>query len=299
MLTNPQFLFKVLGAVFGLLTLIFIIAVQLNRTYGRLSGPVRKTLLILLHVLTSFILVIGFYAMEHVHGVYAPAHRLRVEVIECAITLVFFLILGVPFVFFYIKTKNMIEFLKKEREVHKLDVLNLLNRLWEEMEEGEREHARRTSLWSKDFCEFMKIEKKLLREIIFAAMFHNIGKLFIRRHTDAGSEDLTELHVNKSAALLWRIHIYEHAADIVRHHHERWDGQGHPNRLKGMDIPFGSRVIAIVGRYERLVNGRMGTPKLSPDEALVQVISGAGTEFDPDMIRQFSAFMNSRLERKS
>ena len=77
-------------------------------------------------------------------------------------------------------------------------------------------------------------------------------------------------------------------SQVVESHHERWDGSGYPNGLKGDDIPLPGRIAALVDAYESLVNDRPYRPARSHEEAVSIIESEAGTRFDPRLVQCFS-----------
>jgi HD-GYP domain-containing protein (c-di-GMP phosphodiesterase class II) len=130
--------------------------------------------------------------------------------------------------------------------------------------------------------------------IIAAARIHDLGKVatsdlilckpgrltddefaVIKRHPVDGSEILRHLTP------------YRHIVEIVRHHHERWDGRGYPDGLAGEAIPFGARVIAVADTYDAMTTDRPYRRALSHEEALAELQRGAGTQFDPVIVAAF------------
>jgi HD-GYP domain-containing protein (c-di-GMP phosphodiesterase class II) len=75
------------------------------------------------------------------------------------------------------------------------------------------------------------------------------------------------------------------AVGVVRHHHERWDGAGYPDRLAGEAIPLGARIFAVADAVESMSTGRPYRAALPPDEQLEQLRHGAGSQFDPRIAR--------------
>ena len=80
---------------------------------------------------------------------------------------------------------------------------------------------------------------------------------------------------------------YAEIADDILAHHERWDGTGYPKGLKGEEIPWNSRVIAVVDAFDAMTTNRPYRKALTVDEAIVEVINNAGTQFDPDIAKRF------------
>jgi putative two-component system response regulator len=74
---------------------------------------------------------------------------------------------------------------------------------------------------------------------------------------------------------------------IIRHHHERWDGSGYPDGLVGETIPVGARVVAVVDAFDAIVHDRPYRPARSPREAVAEIRSGCGSQFDPSIADRF------------
>jgi two-component system, cell cycle response regulator len=134
-----------------------------------------------------------------------------------------------------------------------------------------------------------------------AATLHDIGKAavpdailnkpgpldesewaFMRRHTLIGER------IMQAAPAL------SAAAPLVRSSHERVDGAGYPDRLAGTDIPLGARIIAVCDAYDAMVSDRPYRAALSHAEALAELRRCAGTQFDPDVVRAFTAAVEDR-----
>jgi response regulator RpfG family c-di-GMP phosphodiesterase len=77
------------------------------------------------------------------------------------------------------------------------------------------------------------------------------------------------------------------ALPMIRHHHERWDGQGYPNGLAGESIPLGARIIAVAESFDVLTFGAPWRQRVSEAEALLEIQSGAGSQFDPAVVAAF------------
>ncbi|MGZ8708465.1 MAG: HD-GYP domain-containing protein, partial [Gaiellaceae bacterium] len=77
-------------------------------------------------------------------------------------------------------------------------------------------------------------------------------------------------------------------ADLVLHHHERWDGTGYPDGLRGEQIPLGARIIFVTDAYDAMTSDRIYRPKLSEQAALAELERCAGTQFDPGIVAAFA-----------
>jgi len=164
-------------------------------------------------------------------------------------------------------------------------------------------HVKRTQLYVQALCQHL-IEnesvyaEELLRlqpETIMKSMaLHDIGKISIpdeillkpgklepdeyevmKTHTTRGGQIIGELGDISTSLYL------KHCEDICYGHHERWDGNGYPRRLKGDGIPLVARLAAVSDVYDALVSARVYKPALSCDEAVRIILEGSGTQFDP------------------
>ncbi len=94
-------------------------------------------------------------------------------------------------------------------------------------------------------------------------------------------------HPAIGARILAPIAALDAVIPLVRHHHERWDGQGYPEHLEGEAIPIGARIIAICDAYDTMVSDRPYRRVLGHDSAIRELIEGAGTQFDPQLVEAF------------
>jgi diguanylate cyclase (GGDEF)-like protein len=130
--------------------------------------------------------------------------------------------------------------------------------------------------------------------LLRAAELHDIGKIAIPDEILHKGEELTaeewELmrkHPVAGERILDAAPALRPVASVVRSTHERWDGEGYPDRLAGRDILLGSRVILICDAYSAMTEGRPYRPPLSGEEALGELRRGSGTQFDPELVRTF------------
>src|SRR5205823_6104683 len=99
--------------------------------------------------------------------------------------------------------------------------------------------------------------------VVLAARVHDIGKIGVPDYVlnkegrfTPEEEAIMQTHADRGADLLKRYSDFARGAEIVRHHHESWDGTGYPQKLKGRDIPFGARVIAVADSYDAMTSDR-------------------------------------------
>jgi putative two-component system response regulator len=145
-------------------------------------------------------------------------------------------------------------------------------------------------------CGLDDTELELLR---LGALLHDVGKIGVpdRVLTKTGvltleEQALVRMHPIVGDRLLEPIPALAVIRPIVRHHHERWDGGGYPDRLAGETIPLAARIIAVADSVEAMSAQRVYRAPLSPDEILAELECGRGTQWDPQLIDLVVAFLD-------
>jgi HD-GYP domain-containing protein (c-di-GMP phosphodiesterase class II) len=135
-------------------------------------------------------------------------------------------------------------------------------------------------------------DEKLI-ELRFAALVHDIGKAGLPQHIvdKAGPLSTAEYAVVQSHSILGGHLIglagYREQANWVRHHHERWDGNGYPDQLRDIQIPLESRMIAIADTFHALTAAHTYRDPVNTETALTVIAENSGTQFDPDLVQVF------------
>ena len=130
-----------------------------------------------------------------------------------------------------------------------------------------------------------------LRTLRYGALLHDIGKIAIRSEILHKPEPLTESeyeemkeHTVVGAKMLERIPYFADVHPLVRASHERWDGNGYPDRLAGEEIPLAARVISACDAFNAMTSDRPYRAAMDDADAIAELRRGSGNQFDPDVI---------------
>ncbi|VFQ43528.1 HD domain-containing phosphohydrolase [Desulfoluna butyratoxydans] len=133
--------------------------------------------------------------------------------------------------------------------------------------------------------------KEELDVLNFAGRLHDIGKIGIRdaillkpgRLTDEEFEKIKE-HPDIGADIVGQLGLWDREAQIIRHHHERFDGQGYPEGLRGVAIPFLARILSVADAFDAMASDRAYRRKMPLDKVTAIIRDGAGGQFDPRVV---------------
>ena len=101
-------------------------------------------------------------------------------------------------------------------------------------------------------------------------------------------------HVDRGAEIVARISSLKGSVPAIRHHHERWDGLGYPDRLGGKDVPLEAAIIAIADAWDAMTTDRPYAVALDVDEAMLQIHAGRGKQFNPAVVDAFLSAIRRR-----
>jgi hypothetical protein len=160
-----------------------------------------------------------------------------------------------------------------------------------------RGHSVRVATHSLDIAKMLGIgDEQDLACIYRGALMHDVGKIGVpdaillkpAKLTDDEWEFMRR-HPAMGYRILAGVPYLRPAAKIVLAHHERWDGDGYPRRLKGENIPLGARIFALCDTYDAIISDRPYRQGQTPEAALAEILRCAGTQFDPTVIEAFEA----------
>jgi diguanylate cyclase (GGDEF)-like protein len=155
-------------------------------------------------------------------------------------------------------------------------------------------HSDRVSELAAKVAKRLGLDAEQIELTRLAGRLHDLGKLAIPEEilrkpgTLSDSERLVlERHPQIGFRMLDSLGV-DPVADLVLHHHERWDGTGYPEGLRGEQIPLGARIIFVSDAYDAMTSDRVYQPKLSSPAALAELERCAGTQFDPGIVAAFA-----------
>ena len=157
-----------------------------------------------------------------------------------------------------------------------------------------RGHTERVADYTVALGRKMRLSKDDIRDLAFGAVLHDIGKLVVYeqvlnkpgRLSDEEWESLKQ-HPGIGAVIIEKMDFLAGTVDLVRHHHEAFDGSGYPDGLKGEDIPLGARIIAVADSYDAMTTDRSYRKALTSAVALKTLKRRAGKQYDPEVVDYF------------
>jgi diguanylate cyclase (GGDEF)-like protein len=154
-------------------------------------------------------------------------------------------------------------------------------------------HSARVSEMAARIALRLGLDAEQIELIRLATRLHDLGKLSIPeeilRKPDALNDAerlVLERHPRIGFQMLESLGV-DPIADWVLHHHERWDGNGYPDRLRGEEIPLGARIIFVADAYDAMTSDRVYRRRLTDEEAVSELVRCAGTQFDPSIVGAF------------
>ena len=161
-------------------------------------------------------------------------------------------------------------------------------------DEYTRHHSTRVTEFTIKIAAKMNFSDKELGDLELAALLHDVGKIAVPESilnkpgklTDAEFMLIKE-HPARGENILSPVIELKEIARIVRAHHERYDGTGYPDKLKGREIPLGARIMALADTYDSITSERPYRKPASHRFAVKEIISCSGTQFDPEVVERF------------
>lgn len=184
--------------------------------------------------------------------------------------------------------------LKLKMESTYLSTISALAEAVDARDEYTGEHSKNVSRFVALLCNNLKLSDEEIDKIKIAATIHDIGKIGVRDNVLNKPDKLTfeeyeimKTHPSIGADIIGKIDGFDDIAKIIKHHHEKWDGRGYPDKLRGEEIPIGSQIIAIADTYDAIVSNRVYRKSLGRDRAIEILLEERGKQFNPELVDLF------------
>lgn len=155
-------------------------------------------------------------------------------------------------------------------------------------------HCMRVCYFSMVVGNELKLDETQMYELQMAALFHDIGKIgipdaILNKPSRLNEEEFRVMkeHPELSYKILNEFYNFEQIALSAKHHHERYDGRGYPDRLKGEEIPLFARIILIGDTFDAMTSTRVYRQGLPYQVAFDELIEFSGSQFDPGIVKHF------------
>ena len=173
-------------------------------------------------------------------------------------------------------------------------VMAAFARMVEAKDSGTEAHIERVARSARALGEAAGLSGPDLAVVYFGGMVHDVGKVGIAdavllKPGPLTDEDIAEMrrHVAVGVEIAGGLKSAAAVVPIIKHHHERFDGSGYPDGLVGDDIPAVAMIVAICDAYDAMTSNRPYRMAMSVDEAIAELVSGAGSQWNPDLVALF------------
>ena len=194
----------------------------------------------------------------------------------------------------YNELQNKISTLTKQMRSQAIEVVSAFMKTIAAKDSYTASHAKNVQIYSAAIAEEMGVSQELKDKLEVAALLHDIGKIgvpdwILLKTGPLGYEDreIIEQHSVASVEILGPIGIFSQELPIIRQHHERFDGTGYPDGLKGNEIVVGARILAVADTYDAITSDRPYRTAKKNGQALNEIVSCSGSQFDPEVVEAF------------
>ena len=168
-----------------------------------------------------------------------------------------------------------------------------------------RHHSTNVSLYARLLAREMNLDPAEVRRVDLAGLLHDIGKIAIpdqilQKPGPLTAEEwlLVQTHAAIGANILAQASHLQHLVPLIRHHHERYDGHGYPDGLKGDEIPLGAAILNLADSFDTMTTRRVYRAPLTLDQAMAEITRCSGTQFHPEVVRAMEGLVSRALEAK-
>ncbi len=187
------------------------------------------------------------------------------------------------------------------KEHYNLEVVDALLRAVDAKDSYTYKHSKRVAYYCRKLAISSGLPADEADKVYLAAMLHDVGKIGMKDSILNKSERLSDMefieakeHVFTGARIATNLEFLKDIVPMMLHHHERYDGKGYPEQLKGEDIPIGARIISICDSFDAMTSDREYRKGMSIEDAAKRLLEAIGTQYDPQLCLTFVDLIRSR-----
>ena len=193
---------------------------------------------------------------------------------------------------------------KEQLEQAYLDMIQTLRYTVEAKDSYTRGHSDRVSEYSVLIGEKLGLSEEQIKTLRIGGLFHDIGKIgipdsILLKPAKLTDDEYSQIknHPSIGAHILGNATIFKEIIPIVKHHHEKYDGNGYPSRLKGEEIPYIARIAAVVDTFDAMTSRRSYRGPIDIEHVKEEIKRCEGTQFDPQIAEVFLDILNNDYDK--
>ncbi len=163
-------------------------------------------------------------------------------------------------------------------------------------------HSARVARYAMILAKKLGLPSNQIQNLAYAGLFHDLGMMMVpqsivQKATSLSIKEwvIVKKHPLYSVKYIENIELFKDIIPTILHHHERWDGEGYPNKLKGEQIPIGARILFVAEAYDAIVSKRPYRRERTREEAIQILAENKKTQFDPISIDNFLFLLKNRV----
>ena len=202
------------------------------------------------------------------------------------------------------KINEKLEDSKEQLEQAYLDMIQTLRYTVEAKDSYTRGHSDRVSEYSVLIGEKLGLSEEQIKTLRIGGLFHDIGKIgipdsILLKPAKLTDDEYSQIknHPSIGAHILGNATIFKEIIPIVKHHHEKYDGNGYPSRLKGEEIPYMARIAAVADTFDAMTSRRSYRGPIDIEHVKEEIKRCEGTQFDPQIAEVFLDILNNNFDK--